>query len=263
MKAYQLKITLKNSKPTIWRRCIIPLGITFSQLSLLLNEIMGWFGGHLSEFEFYHRKLWVMEDDGFMESEERFTYIYDLGDDWAHRVTIEKVLENYKENFPKVIKYKGDCPTEDIGGIDMYQAILDGTYEEITGFPVDEVYMGKYDMDEVNDCLKSMYFVYWEKKGENRLAHTIAEEDIFNGKGLVGCNNPINDYSSIEFSVDNIIENTENENISQYERADIALREMEELMSKINILHKGNTEIRGKQEEEWGELLTPKRELAV
>ena len=26
MKAYQIKIILKNSKPPVWRRCLIPVG---------------------------------------------------------------------------------------------------------------------------------------------------------------------------------------------------------------------------------------------
>ncbi|HIZ74602.1 MAG TPA: plasmid pRiA4b ORF-3 family protein, partial [Candidatus Mediterraneibacter stercoravium] len=41
------KIPIKGSHPPIWRRCIIPAGITFSQLAVLLNEIMGWKGYHL------------------------------------------------------------------------------------------------------------------------------------------------------------------------------------------------------------------------
>lgn len=57
MKAYQLKILIKNSKPPIWRRCIVPAGITFSQLSFILDNVMGWSGYHLSKFEFYHLEL--------------------------------------------------------------------------------------------------------------------------------------------------------------------------------------------------------------
>ena len=30
MKAYQLKIAIKNSKPLVWKRCRVPAGITFS-----------------------------------------------------------------------------------------------------------------------------------------------------------------------------------------------------------------------------------------
>ena len=41
MRAFQLKITIKKSKPPIWRRVIVPEGITFSQLSTVLNKAMG------------------------------------------------------------------------------------------------------------------------------------------------------------------------------------------------------------------------------
>ena len=57
MKAFQLKVVIKDSKPPIWRRVIVPAGITFSQLSMILNEAMGWSGEHLCEFEFYHLRL--------------------------------------------------------------------------------------------------------------------------------------------------------------------------------------------------------------
>ena len=107
MKAFQLKIVIKNSKPPIWRRVIVPAGITFSQLSMILNEFMGWSGYHSFEVEFYHLELRIIEDaDEFMdigygpydyleasttyireylEENDWFTYTYDLGDDASCR----------------------------------------------------------------------------------------------------------------------------------------------------------------------------------
>ena len=138
MLAFQLKIMIKNSKPPIWRRVIVPAGITFSQLSIILNKVMGWCGYHMFEFEFYHRELILMEDADeyavgfgphdymeasttyireFLEEEGWFTYTYDLGDNWEHRVTVEKVMDDYAFDYPVVVKYKGDCPPEDCGGI--------------------------------------------------------------------------------------------------------------------------------------------------
>ena len=57
MKAFQLKVVIKDSRPPIWRRVIVPAGIMFSQLSMILNEAMGWSGEHLFRFEFYHLRL--------------------------------------------------------------------------------------------------------------------------------------------------------------------------------------------------------------
>ena len=56
-KAFQLKIAIKDSKPPIWRRVVVPAGITFTQLSMILNEAMGWSGYHMFEMEFYQLKI--------------------------------------------------------------------------------------------------------------------------------------------------------------------------------------------------------------
>ena len=43
--------------------------------------------------------------DTYLDTEGWFTYIYDLGDDWQHRVTVEKILEDYDKNYAQVLKY--------------------------------------------------------------------------------------------------------------------------------------------------------------
>lgn len=209
MKAFQLKIAIKNSKPPIWRRVIVPAGITFSQLGILLNEVMGWSGSHLCEFEFYHLELRIIEDAEeymevgygpydyleasttyireYLEQNEWFTYTYDLGDDWQHRVTVEKVIEDYEHDYAQVIKYKGDCPVEDCGGIEGYYeclAIIDDKnnpeYDERLAWMQSQGYPCTYDMETVNWNLKKIYFYKWGK-GEKRTQHAIYE-DVFSGK---------------------------------------------------------------------------------
>ena len=59
MKAYQLKIQIKNSHPPIWRRVVVPSGITFEGLAEILNITMGWIGYHLHSFEFFHSGISV------------------------------------------------------------------------------------------------------------------------------------------------------------------------------------------------------------
>ena len=41
MKEYQCKIVIKNSKPPVWWRCMIPGDISFSALSIILDELTG------------------------------------------------------------------------------------------------------------------------------------------------------------------------------------------------------------------------------
>lgn len=178
MKAYQLKIMIKNSHPPIWRRFIVPARLTFSQLSFILNEVMGWCGGHLFQFEFYHLGIVVEEDpkdmdwydkevldaaetliEPFMDSKDWFTYLYDFGDYWEHRVEIENILPEYECNYPVVIKYKGNTPYEDCGGIHCYHHLLEilenpghKEYEELKTW-VDEQPYDEYDLKQINKTL--------------------------------------------------------------------------------------------------------------
>lgn len=201
MKAYQLKVAVKGSKPPIWRRCIIPSGITFSQLSTILNRVMGWAGYHQFEFEFYHMGLHIFEDiDDFnfvniydfaeasgtyireyMETNGWFTYTYDLGDCWDHRVTIEKIIPDYDQNYPLVVKYKGECPLEDSGGIGGYYQKLEimsdpghPEHEEICDWAKLQGYEEAYDINEVNQVLAQECFFVWGK-GETRCQDEIEE----------------------------------------------------------------------------------------
>ena len=219
MKAFQLKMVIKDSKPPIWRRIIVPSGITFSQLSMILNEAMGWSGYHVFKFEFYHLELHIMEDvDDFvgigpwdyreagttyireyLEENDWFTYTYDLGDCWDHRVTVEKVLEDYEENYPKVIKYKGDCPVEDCGGIWGYYDCLDviadpsdPEYEDRLAWMEMQGYPNEYDMEAVNQRLRERFFYKWGK-GEKRCQSDIYEEHLRKKKyGLKATENDVN-----------------------------------------------------------------------
>ena len=208
MKAYQLKIMIKNSRPSIWRRCVVPAGITFSQLGVILNEIMGWSGYHLSAFEFYHAKLRfeeIMDDidswydyevaesadyiiDYYMENEKWFTYIYDFGDDWTHRVTIEDIILNFDYNYPVVLKYKGNCPPEDCGGIDGYYEILDQQLSEHrdnksndmmnqANIPMDE----EYDMDMINNLFQENFTIQYVDKPDSRGKDDLYEILVFHG----------------------------------------------------------------------------------
>ena len=49
---YQLKITIKNSRPPIWRRIIVPEHITFVDLDDIIESAFGWTHDHMFAFEF-------------------------------------------------------------------------------------------------------------------------------------------------------------------------------------------------------------------
>jgi Plasmid pRiA4b ORF-3-like protein len=47
---YQLKITLEDSQPPIWRRVQVRGDIILAKLHRIIQEAMGWYDSHLHQF---------------------------------------------------------------------------------------------------------------------------------------------------------------------------------------------------------------------
>jgi len=141
---YRLKVTLKGSKPPIWRRLEVPGNITLAQLHLILQVAMGWTNSHLHSFRI--GKAYYQEPDPsplFREAKEKnenkfklkqvvthekmkFIYEYDFGDSWEHEILVEKILPMTEENrHPVCLKGARACPPEDVGGIWGYYDFLE------------------------------------------------------------------------------------------------------------------------------------------
>lgn len=128
MKYYQIKSTEKGSQPPRWYRVLVPSGITFSQLYVLLAFIHDEPLDYLSmyfEYETTDREIYLEEfDDGRPDHANSFRDIYDTrgtyidtffkknfrisqytGRDFDLTVEVEKDAEEYQDlNAPKVIK---------------------------------------------------------------------------------------------------------------------------------------------------------------
>lgn len=137
MSGYQLKITIKGSTPPIWRRIIVPDRITFSDLDKVIENIFGWMGSHLYEFQFKQENIWFTQYpksademhaadeciDKWVEKYPKFQYTYDFGDCWEHLILVEKKVD-YEQRYPVVLKYAGPNMIEDCGGIwEFYDCI--------------------------------------------------------------------------------------------------------------------------------------------
>ncbi len=128
---YQLKITLRDIKPPVWRRVQVQ-DCTLSQLHDIIQTCMGWFGWHLHAFEIGGEQYSEPDPDGMMETEDerkvklsqvvtggikKFTYTYDFGDNWDHVIEVEKTLPaEAGVRYPRCIAGKRACPPEDCGG---------------------------------------------------------------------------------------------------------------------------------------------------
>lgn len=147
-KVAQIKITLANIRPPIWRRVLIDVTSTLADLHEIIQYTMGWEGYHLHAFDVagmrydpdpkaaaellgYWQEKPQDEHDCTIEQLLRcgtgaFTYEYDFGDDWVHKIKIEKVLDPVPgQRYPTCIKGKRACPPEDCGGPWGYASMLE------------------------------------------------------------------------------------------------------------------------------------------
>lgn len=142
---YQLHISLIGCSPPIWRRVIVPGDVHLDVLHEVLQTAMGWAMSHSHEYvvgeahyippemsEEYDGEPGYFNAASFTLAEiapkekSHFVYIYDFGDDWRHKVVVERILD---PRFPRlkqacVIAGQNVCPPEDCGGISGYADLV-------------------------------------------------------------------------------------------------------------------------------------------
>ena len=186
---YQIKITLKGSKPPVWRRLLMSSETTLAQLHDIIQTAMGWYDSHLHMFSIHNEHYSIpYDEDHLLELDaqdgrriklsqlitaegEKFTYEYDFGDGWEHIILIERILPpldriiplNAKQTFPVCLQGKRACPPEDVGGIWGYQTFLEAIkdpehpehdeYQEWIGGDFDP---DAFDLDAINKALRSL-----------------------------------------------------------------------------------------------------------
>ncbi len=145
----QLKISLENTKPSIWRRIEIPCTFTFWDLHVAIQDAMGWTDSHLHQFEVAdpltghplflgvpHEEdfdpestmpEWVVPVSSYLTLAHRtLAYEYDFGDGWVHKITLEAISKREKGvSYPRCTGGRRACPPEDCGGPHLYEEMLD------------------------------------------------------------------------------------------------------------------------------------------
>lgn len=143
---FQLKSTLNDSSPLVWRRILVPKNYSFFDLHVAIQDSMGWTDSHLHAFYIEKRKgvdritiefpspegedLYRGETrderrelivDYFGNSIKQCTYSYDFGDNWDHTILFERELPvEANARYPQCISGAGACPPEDCGGTGGY-----------------------------------------------------------------------------------------------------------------------------------------------
>jgi hypothetical protein len=100
----QLRLTLRNIEPAIWRRIRVAPELTLTQLHHVIQILFGWSERHLWQYEIALQTYADYEDE-FDELDlvparttrladlpatlKRFAYNYDFGDDWQVEIAVE------------------------------------------------------------------------------------------------------------------------------------------------------------------------------
>ena len=137
---FQLKATIRGSRPSIWRRLQVPADIRLDKLHAVLQCAFGWTNSHLHQFVLgnqYFGKLEPEIDDIEVQDEKKFrldqlinrekskiVYEYDFGDNWQHELLIEKILApEAGTRYPCCVDGKRAGPPEDCGGVGGYEEL--------------------------------------------------------------------------------------------------------------------------------------------
>jgi hypothetical protein len=128
---YQLKVTLADVSPPVWRRVLVPAGYTLDRLHRVIQYAMGWQNCHLHCFDIDGVQYGEPDPDGELAVRDeldhrldavatkgsRFLYTYDFGDWWEHDVHVEDVFAaEPDERYPLCVDGARACPPEDVGG---------------------------------------------------------------------------------------------------------------------------------------------------
>lgn len=182
----QLNIELEGITPRIWRRFVVPSNITLDRLHDVIQIVMGWTDTHLHEFVIKDNRytdLSESEENGKREEEglcrlrslvdrsgAEFTYIYDFGDDWVHRLKVEKTNMDDDEEWGNLfcLDGGGNCPPEDVGGIPGFEEFCEAIsskkhpeHETMKAWYGEDFERDFFSCEEVN--LGLLFFLRWSK----------------------------------------------------------------------------------------------------
>jgi Plasmid pRiA4b ORF-3-like protein len=123
----QIKVWLLGISPMVWRRVLVPAGLTLRELHGVIQVAMGWEGIHLYQFRlraarYGSSELSASSPDVTLvalrfRKGARFIYEYDLNIPWHHEIRIEDRLEpEAGKAYPACTGGGGACPPEDCAG---------------------------------------------------------------------------------------------------------------------------------------------------
>jgi hypothetical protein len=139
----RIRIALNDIEPQIWRRVAVPLDLSLKGLHDVIQAVLAWQDYHLFEFRI-GEKVYGLPDPEWDYSRKvhkaklaklatfvaqgvsAFDYVYDMGDNWEHTVTVEVVEPaDAAQKYPCFIDGARRAPPEDVGGVPGYYEFID------------------------------------------------------------------------------------------------------------------------------------------
>jgi Plasmid pRiA4b ORF-3-like protein len=167
-----LRIELEDIEPLIWRRVAVRTSVNLKAVHSVIQAAMGWLDCHLWEFTANERKysMIVPNDSDWNERTKdaartklsallsigvrEIGYVYDMGDNWQHRVIVEKLkAAEPGALYPQFLGGERRCPPEDCGGHPGYYDFLNNIANKpnMKRKAALDWYGGPYDPDEIDE----------------------------------------------------------------------------------------------------------------
>ncbi|MEO4054657.1 plasmid pRiA4b ORF-3 family protein [Solibacillus sp. CAU 1738] len=155
MKAYIVTFTFEDILPTVWRKVIMPAGVTFNRVHEVIQHTTNFQSYmepyHYFEFPITQEKLIITNNpytieafkadknafhgnaikqpahnkiDAYIEKYGELVYCYDAGDDWRITIKLDEIVDDYYFGYPTLLDFAGDAPPEDVGGPPGFAAFL-------------------------------------------------------------------------------------------------------------------------------------------
>ncbi|MDY0137939.1 MAG: plasmid pRiA4b ORF-3 family protein [Thiomicrospira sp.] len=159
---FELKLSVKEAKPAIWRKVLVPANISLAKLHKLIQIVFNFEDYHLHQFTYNRQEISKSAETRtalnslLVKQKQKLDYAYDFGDGWEFTIQLEKVHPNIaalENSLAQVIDGARGGLYEDIGGIwainDLVSALtknqpipphledLDLTVEDLTYCDID------------------------------------------------------------------------------------------------------------------------------
>jgi len=180
----QAKVTIRDIRPEIWRRLLLPPEINLAQLHEVLQAALGWTDSHLHQFiigglvygapefdadglndhtTFEATSVRLCDFEFFYLPKPSFLYLYDYGDSWLHLIEVEERIPRKPDlKYPTCVAGARRAPPEDVGGPSGYMNFLEAWHDpaheehkENRQWAGRAFHPEKFDLEATNKAIKT------------------------------------------------------------------------------------------------------------